>query len=44
MGRVQMTTDAADGSKAADLIIEAIVENVDIKRKLFSTLDAAAPE
>ncbi|HCF49893.1 MAG TPA: 3-hydroxybutyryl-CoA dehydrogenase, partial [Syntrophomonas sp.] len=42
MGRLKPSTtldDAAD----ADLIIEAIVENFDIKKKVFEQLDAIAP-
>ncbi|KAB7502234.1 Trifunctional enzyme subunit alpha, mitochondrial [Armadillidium nasatum] len=30
--------------KNADLVVEAIVENIDIKQKLFKQLDEAAPE
>ena len=43
MTRVKVTTDASAASKDADLVIEAIVENIDVKRKLFATLDKAAP-
>jgi 3-hydroxyacyl-CoA dehydrogenase len=41
--RVTATTDAVAAVTQADLVIEAIVENLEVKRKLFSDLDAAAP-
>ena len=37
-GRIKATTDVAD-LKGCDLVIEAIVENVEIKTKLFRQLD-----
>jgi 3-hydroxybutyryl-CoA dehydrogenase len=37
-GRIKPTTDVAD-MKGCDLVIEAIVENVEIKTKLFRQLD-----
>lgn len=40
--RLHPTTNLEDLSKC-DLIIEAIVENIDAKRELFSTLDALCP-
>jgi len=43
MGRLSSETDPAKAVKNADLVIEAIVENMDVKHKLFSTLDKAAP-
>ncbi|KAK2715155.1 hydroxyacyl-coenzyme A dehydrogenase, mitochondrial-like [Artemia franciscana] len=36
-------TDNNRSVATADLVIEAIIENVEIKRKLFSSLDKAAP-
>lgn len=42
--RITTSTDAVESVKSSDLVIEAIVENIDIKRKLFSQLDQAAPE
>jgi 3-hydroxyacyl-CoA dehydrogenase len=36
------TTDAQAAVKEADLVIEAIVENLEVKRKLFASLDAYA--
>jgi 3-hydroxybutyryl-CoA dehydrogenase len=38
VGRIKATTNVAD-MKACDLVIEAIVENVEIKTKLFQQLD-----
>lgn len=37
------STDPADAVKDADLVVEAIVENLAIKHKLFKSLDEAAP-
>lgn len=37
-GRVKGTLDLEDG-KDADLVIEAIVENIEVKKKVFSELD-----
>jgi 3-hydroxyacyl-CoA dehydrogenase len=36
--------DSVSAARSADLIIEAIVENIDTKRALFKALDAAAPK
>jgi 3-hydroxyacyl-CoA dehydrogenase len=36
-------SDPAKSAAQSDLVVEAIVENLDVKRKLFSALDAAAP-
>ncbi len=43
LGRIQTGTDLAAGVADADLVIEAIPEKVELKRSIFSTLDAAAP-
>ncbi|MBQ2110649.1 MAG: 3-hydroxybutyryl-CoA dehydrogenase [Clostridia bacterium] len=37
-------TNTYDDAKDADLVIEAIVENVDLKKILFTTLDGICPE
>jgi 3-hydroxybutyryl-CoA dehydrogenase len=42
-GRI-VGTLSTDDLAACDLVIEAIVENLDAKRELFGALDAAAPE
>lgn len=44
MSRVSMTTDALSAVKDADLVVEAIVENLEIKQKLFKAIDEVAPE
>ena len=44
MSRLTMQTDAASAVKNSDLVIEAIVENLDIKKQLFSVLDNSAPK
>lgn len=41
--RIKGSTDVGSSVKDADLVVEAIVENIDIKHKLFKTLDEAAP-
>ena len=40
--RISTATDLADGVKAADLVIEAIPENFDLKKKVFATIDEAS--
>ncbi|PIE71423.1 MAG: 3-hydroxybutyryl-CoA dehydrogenase [Deltaproteobacteria bacterium] len=42
LGRIQKSTSLED-AKDCDLIVEAIVENMDIKAKVFSELDKIAP-
>ncbi|XP_065187107.1 hydroxyacyl-coenzyme A dehydrogenase, mitochondrial-like [Sycon ciliatum] len=46
VARISTATDpcAAVASMNSDLVVEAIVENIEVKRKLFSSLDKAAPE
>lgn len=39
LGRINTATDAAEASKSADLVVEAIVENIEVKHKLFKQLD-----
>ena len=39
-----MSTNATQTAEGTDLIIEAIIENMDIKKKLFVELDKAAPQ
>ncbi|MHA1652710.1 MAG: 3-hydroxyacyl-CoA dehydrogenase [Candidatus Thorarchaeota archaeon] len=43
MGRLKATTDQAEAVKDADLVIEAIFENMEIKKKVFAALDEQAP-
>ncbi len=44
LGNLNTSTSAEEAVKSSDLVIEAIVENLDVKKKLFASLDAAAPE
>src|SRR5699024_4206045 len=41
--KLQMTTNLAEATSDADLIIEAVVEKLDIKREVFQELDGLAP-
>ena len=41
--RIAVSDDAADAARGADLVVEAIPEDLDLKRGLFALLDAAAP-
>lgn len=43
MARIETATDPVSASKSADLVVEAIVENLDVKHQLFKKLDEAAP-
>jgi len=42
--RIETVTDLADGVKYADLVIEAIPENFELKKKVFKTIDENAPD
>lgn len=39
MGRIQGSTDIKETAKNTDIIIEAIVENLSVKQKFFSSID-----
>lgn len=43
LARVATSTDAEQAVRDADLVVEAIVEKLQVKRDLFSRLDKAAP-
>jgi len=43
MGKISTSTDAVATSVNTDIVIEAIVENLGVKQKLFKALDEAAP-
>jgi len=43
LGNLQTGTDAAAAAAESDLVLEAIVEDLAVKRKLFAELDKAAP-
>ncbi len=42
LARIQTTTNLEQGASGADLIIEAASEQLEIKRKIFSVVDAAS--
>ncbi|KAG0231518.1 hypothetical protein BGX31_005507 [Mortierella sp. GBA43] len=44
MAQIKTSTDSEAASKEADLIVEAIVENLKTKQQLFSMLDKVAPK
>jgi len=44
MANLKTSTDPLAAASNSDLIIEAIVENLAVKQKLFHSLDGAAPE
>ncbi|KAJ1932760.1 hypothetical protein EC988_009345, partial [Linderina pennispora] len=44
MSRIRTTTNPAEGVAQADLVVEAIVENIKVKQDLFASLAKAAPE
>ncbi|KAI9230840.1 MAG: short chain 3-hydroxyacyl-CoA dehydrogenase mitochondrial precursor [Piptocephalis tieghemiana] len=43
LSRVTLTTNAESAAGQAGLVVEAIVENLEVKKKLFSSLDQIAP-
>lgn len=43
LSRIHMQTDLEEAVKNTDLVIEAIVENMDIKQEIFSRIDKVAP-
>jgi len=43
MGKVKGTTSIAEAAKDADIVIEAVYENLNVKREVFRTLDANCP-
>lgn len=44
LSRITSTTSLEEGASSADLVIEAASERLDIKRQIFSTLDATCKE
>lgn len=44
LGRMDFTTDLEGPASESDVVIEAAVEKLDIKREIFAQLDEAAPE
>jgi len=43
LARLTLSKDAEGSVKNADIVVEAIIENLEIKQKLFTSLDNAAP-
>ena len=41
--RLKIATKPDEALKTADLVVEAVVENIDLKRKIFSEYDKIAP-
>lgn len=44
MKRIKGTTDLAEAVRDADLVIEAVFEDMNLKKKLFKELDEACPQ
>jgi len=44
LGRIKTGIDLAAAAKSADFVIEAATERYDLKKKIFETLDANAPQ
>lgn len=43
LANITTKTDVAEGVKNADLVVEAATENIDLKLKIFKSVDEAAP-
>jgi len=43
LGRVRQTTDLAEAARGADFVIEAVFEDLGVKRAMFAELDRLAP-
>lgn len=43
LSRIKISLDTTGSVANSDLVIEAIVENMRVKHKLFTALDEAAP-
>lgn len=44
LSRIKTTVDIKEAGAKADLVIEAVAENIDVKRQVFSDLDRFAPK
>ncbi len=44
LGRIKFTTNLEEAARDADLVIEAIPENMELKKQLFKRLDEICPE
>ena len=43
LARIQYSEDPVAAATTSDLVVEAIVENMGIKKELFAKLDQSAP-
>jgi 3-hydroxybutyryl-CoA dehydrogenase len=43
VGRISTTTDMEAGAEKAQLVVEAVPEKMEVKEKIFTTLDKSAP-
>ena len=44
LGRIETTTSSEAAFESADLVVEAVPENMDLKRTVFGDIDAVAPD
>jgi enoyl-CoA hydratase/3-hydroxyacyl-CoA dehydrogenase len=44
LARIRPTMDLADATRDADIVIEAVFEDLDLKKRVFQDLDREAPE
>lgn len=44
LGNITTSTDVTNAVLKADLVIEAIIENVEIKRQLLKEIESSSPE
>ncbi len=44
LARITARTDLAEAVKTADIVVEAVNENIDLKKDIFHTVDENAPE
>ena len=43
LSRIQYSEDPVSAATTSDLVVEAIVENMAVKKELFAKLDQSAP-
>jgi 3-hydroxybutyryl-CoA dehydrogenase len=43
LSRIRVTTDLAEAVRDADFVVEAVFENLEVKRKVFAEVDKLAP-
>ena len=44
IGRIKTTTDLKEAAAGAQFVVEAVLENLELKQKLFKDLDELCPE